>query len=92
MPSYSLDSRKYGKRSGTHAQQVKNYRHGTGYQNTLSPATRIDNWHVWIRVIRSLFANWLVHVEHPARRKPAARARFHFAKQTNDVSLYHVRT
>jgi hypothetical protein len=42
------------------------------------------------RVIRLLFANWLAHVEHPAQRKPVARARFHIAKQTNSVLLYHV--
>ena len=42
------------------------------------------------RVIRLLFANWLAHVEHPGQRKPAARARFHIAKQTNGVLLYHV--
>jgi hypothetical protein len=42
------------------------------------------------RVIRLLFANWLAHVEHPARGKPAVRARFHIAKQTNGVLLYHV--
>lgn len=42
------------------------------------------------RVIRLLFANWLAHVEHPAQRTPAARARFHVAKQTNGVLLYHV--
>ena len=42
------------------------------------------------RVIRLLFANWLAHVEHPGQRKPAARARFHIAKQTSGVLLYHV--
>jgi hypothetical protein len=42
------------------------------------------------RVIRLLFANWLAHVEHPGQPKPAARARFHIAKQTNGVLLYHV--
>jgi hypothetical protein len=42
------------------------------------------------RVIRLLFANWLAHVEHPWQRKPAARARFHIAKETSDVLLYHV--
>ena len=42
------------------------------------------------RVIRLLFANWLAHVEHPGQRKPAARARFHIAKLTNGVLLYHV--
>jgi hypothetical protein len=42
------------------------------------------------RVIRSLFANWLAHVGHPGQRKPAARARFHIAKWTNSVLLYHV--
>jgi hypothetical protein len=42
------------------------------------------------RVIRLLFANWLAHVERPERRKPAARARFHIAKRTSDVLLYHV--
>jgi hypothetical protein len=42
------------------------------------------------RVIRLLFANWLAHVEHPVRREPAARARFHIAKQTNSVLLYQV--
>jgi hypothetical protein len=41
------------------------------------------------RVIRLLFANWLAHLEHPVQRKPAARARFHIAKQTNSVLLYH---
>jgi hypothetical protein len=42
------------------------------------------------RVIRLLFANWLAHVEHPGQRKPAARARFHIAKQTTGALLYHV--
>jgi hypothetical protein len=42
------------------------------------------------RVIRLLFANWLAHVEHPGQRKPAARARFHIAKRTSGVLLYHV--
>jgi hypothetical protein len=42
------------------------------------------------RLVRLLFANWLAHAEHPAQRKPAARARFHIAKQTNGVLLYHV--
>jgi hypothetical protein len=42
------------------------------------------------RVIRLLFANWLAHVEHPGQRKPAVRARFHIAKQTSGVVLYHV--
>src|SRR5262249_50298888 len=42
------------------------------------------------RVIRLLFANWLAHVEHPGQRRPAARARFHIAKLTNGVLLYHV--
>jgi hypothetical protein len=42
------------------------------------------------RVIRLLFANWLAHVKYPAQRKPAARARFHIAKQTNGVLLYQV--
>jgi hypothetical protein len=42
------------------------------------------------RVIRLLFANWLAHPEHPAQGKPAARARFHIAKQTSGVLLYHV--
>ena len=42
------------------------------------------------RVIRLLFANWLAHVERPGQRKPAARAFFHIAKQTNGVLLYHV--
>jgi hypothetical protein len=41
------------------------------------------------RVIRLLFANWLAHVEHPGQRKPAARARFHIAKQTNGVLLLY---
>jgi hypothetical protein len=42
------------------------------------------------RVLRLLYANYLAHVEHPGRRKPAARARFHIAKQTSGASLYHV--
>ena len=42
------------------------------------------------RVIRLLFANWLAHVEHPGQREPAARARFHIAKQTSGVLLYPV--
>ena len=42
------------------------------------------------RVVRLLFANWLAHAEYPAQRKPAARARFHIAKWTNSVLLYHV--
>jgi hypothetical protein len=42
------------------------------------------------RVIRLLLANWLAHVEHPGRRKPAARARSHIAKHTSGVLLYHV--
>ena len=42
------------------------------------------------RVIRLLFANWLAHVEHPGQRTPAARARFHIAKRTSGVLLYHV--
>jgi hypothetical protein len=42
------------------------------------------------RVIRLLFANWLAHVERPGQRKPASRARFHIAKHTSGVLLYHV--
>ncbi len=42
------------------------------------------------RVLRLLYANYLAHMQHPGRRKPAARARFHIAKQTCGASLYHV--
>ena len=42
------------------------------------------------RVIRLLFANWLGQVEHPGRRKPAARAHFHIAKHASGLLLYHV--
>jgi hypothetical protein len=42
------------------------------------------------RVLRLLYANYLAHVEHPGRRKPAARARFHIAKQTSAALLYDV--
>jgi hypothetical protein len=42
------------------------------------------------RVLRLLYANYLAHVEHPGRRKPAARARFRIAKQTSGALLYHV--
>jgi hypothetical protein len=44
------------------------------------------------RVIRLLFANWLVQVENPdpRQRKPAVRARFHVAKKTTSVLLYPV--
>ena len=42
------------------------------------------------RVLRLLYANYLAHVEHPGRRKPAARARFHIAKQTSGALLYHI--
>jgi hypothetical protein len=42
------------------------------------------------RVLRLLYANYLAHVEHTGRRKPAARARFHVAKQTSGALLYPV--